>query len=742
MAAVLALAAPAAAHIERPSYFPDPAPDFSVVPPAGGAVPEIRSLASALDTSQPGETHVVCKGDSMARLEESLTRAATTGYEIRPSDRRVLSTAEADALRSINWDLFFICSYSEIQLAVNAAGNNDRVVIMPGLYTEEISRAQPTHDPSCVQYETNTEFGDPGALSYAYQYHCPNDQSLVAILGREPGPGTDPSPPLENRNGIPNIGPCIRCNLQIEGSGVSADDVIVDAGRVESGNQGPAEPKKDVVFRADRADGLVISNLTARHGREDGLYVIETDGYVFDRFKVYYNGSYGTLTFVSDHGLTQDCDAVGHSDSGVYPGAAPETGVQRAEGTSARLNQEIRRCDLHHNLAGYSGTNGNAVWFHHNNVYGNALGIQTDVVTAAGHPGFPGDSAVFERNAIHSNNFNPYEPTSDVGANFPFPVGTGMWIAGGNHHTIRENHIYDNWRRGMMLFTVPDALVCGDAHNNHQAGCDETRASTSHYNSYYDNIVGASPTGQVDPNGVDFWWDAFPGSRGNCWFRNSGPSAVTTSPATLPNCDDGKDPGTSIGTGDAVNEAELLGCLLAYAFDERSACPWFTTPPEPGSSAARRARRGQAKQRAAYRQAFRDLCATGVAAGTCRAYGKPVAAASSLTLSSPRSLTKWGLTGPAWTGTRKPLGQFTCRDWNRANVVAKRAIVRRLTTFFGGPASGSWANGWGTVLPVGQTHALFDDRCRLKFGKNFLLYKLYAFPAGFAGVAPPGVLMD
>ena len=34
---------------------------------------------------------------------------------------------------------------------------------------------------------------------------------------------------------------------------------------------------------------------------------------------------------------------------------------------------------------------------HHNKIYDNSLGIQTDVVTGAGHPGYPGDSALFEK---------------------------------------------------------------------------------------------------------------------------------------------------------------------------------------------------------------------------------------------------------------------------------------------------------------------------------------------------------
>src|SRR3954451_2149461 len=54
------LPALALAHIERASYWPDPAPDTSVKPAAGGSVPAIRKVFSALDKKKPGKTRVVC----------------------------------------------------------------------------------------------------------------------------------------------------------------------------------------------------------------------------------------------------------------------------------------------------------------------------------------------------------------------------------------------------------------------------------------------------------------------------------------------------------------------------------------------------------------------------------------------------------------------------------------------------------------------------------------------------------
>jgi hypothetical protein len=743
IAVVLGAPAAALAHIERPSYWPDPAADTSVSPPAGGAVPKIRPPATALDDNALGDTRVVCQADSMDRLRNSISAARAKGYDIRPSDHRGFSQAMADELLRVNQALAARCAYSEIQPAITDSHNGDRVVIMPGVYTEPTSRSAPTHDPACAKYLTHTEFGDPGALSYAYQFHCPNDQNLIAVMGRDLGPGQDPDPPNFDRHGIPNTGPCIRCNLQVEGSGVSADDTVVDDGDVEAGDRPSPHHAKDVGFRVDRADGFVLSNLKFRHGSEQGLYVLETDGYVFDRFKAYYTGSYGVLTFVEDHGLIQNCDAKGHSDSGVYPGAPAETGWQRDPGTPYRYNQEVRKCDMHHNLAGYSGTDGNAVWIHDNQIYDNTLGLTTDVMTASGHPGFPGDSMLIEHNDFRSNNFDPYAPGSDVGANFPFPIGTGMWIAGGNHHTVRNNRFYDNWRRGTMLFSIPDALVCGDLMNNHQAGCDEKQISTSHYNAFYDNLMGVSARGAVQPNGTDFWWDAFPGSRGNCWYNNRGPRPITTSPLLLPACDGGKDPATSIGTGDPVNEGELLGCLVVYATDnyDPTFCPWLTAPARPGSKAAARAQRHAAGDRVRMRANLRGFCAAGGPAPTCRPFKTQLSSrTAALRLSSPRSLSAWGLLGPAWTGTLKPLSQFTCADWESSGTVAKRAIARRLTVFVGAAFASRGFAGWGTVLPYAQSEMLFDTRCRTRGSDHFLLYKLYGFEAAFAGLAPPMAL--
>jgi hypothetical protein len=68
----LALPALALAHIERPSYWPDPSPDTSVKPAAGGKVPKARPLSTALNDRLPGDTHVVCQRNSMNALHRPI----------------------------------------------------------------------------------------------------------------------------------------------------------------------------------------------------------------------------------------------------------------------------------------------------------------------------------------------------------------------------------------------------------------------------------------------------------------------------------------------------------------------------------------------------------------------------------------------------------------------------------------------------------------------------------------------
>lgn len=739
--AVVLFPVTAQAHVERPAYWPDPAPDCSITPCAGGQVPAVRPLSTALDARAAGDTRVVCRPDSMERLRASVAKALVDGYYVRPTHKATLTRAQGDALLKTNARLFKACEYDEIQPAVTASGNNDRVVVMPGLYTEPTARSQPTHDPACDQYEMNADSGDPGALSHDYQIHCPNDANLVAVIGRGPDTAPPAGTPSSERHGIPGVGECIRCNLQLEGSGVSADDVVVEAGDPAAGNGGPsaAGHQKDVGIFADRADGFVLRGMTVRHAREHDIYVLETDGYRLEHFKVYYAGGYGVLTFVGDHGLVQHCDAAGHGDSGLYPGSGADSTTNRYLPfyPEYRYSQTFQYCDTHHNTGGFSGTNSHGTLIRYNNIYDNSLGITTDVFTAPGHPGFPQHGNVIEHNNIYANNFNAFAPDSDVAPFIPAPVGTGMWIAGGNQNEIRDNRFYDNWRRGLMVFAVPDATVCGPepvGSNTPVPGCDPAKVSTSFDNRVHGNVMGLSPEGQALPNGTDFWWDSFPGNTGNCWWGNTAaPGAKVTSNTglPLPDCLGGTAPQTSIGTGNPVAEAELVACFAGfiasdYPYGEKALCDWTVDPAPPGSGS------GPADA-TAQRQVLADTCTAGLAPRTCEPYGNLLTGVIGAVTNVVADATS-----PVALAAPKPsegvLSGFTCSWWRAADDGERHGIVDRIQAFASGPVNGRAGDqqlGYGAAMNDGRAARFLEDRCSTFQAGPLALYKLYGAAAAF-----------
>jgi hypothetical protein len=621
VAAALALPGLALAHIERPSYWPDPAADTSVSPPAGGKVPKVRPLSDAVTGKGPGEVRVVCIGQngtkSMKLLRKSVRKAKKSGYKVRPSQKKLkLSRNKARKLVEQNRKLAKQCEYSEIQPAVFDSGNNDRVVIMPGTYREPTSRAQPLNDPKCADM-TQQDSGGAETPSYRYQVTCPNDQNLVYVQGRAVPDAPPPEPPLDNRQGIPDEGPCVRCNLQLEGSGVAPTDVIVDGGGDYAGKGPEARPgslDKHVDIRVDRADGFVVHNLTTRGALEHGIYVEETDGYRIDTVKMFWAADYGNLTFTSDHGLYRNCDGFGAGDAVVYPGAAPETGEQADLSfypDAPRINTVVKKCDMRGSVLAYSGSMGNAVRITKNHVYANAAGLSTDTISASGHPGFPADSVEVDHNLIYSNNLDlfeadpPVEPVVGV-----LPVGTGIFWAGHNNGRVHDNWIFDNWRAGTYLLSVPDALVTPEGAVNPGISCPTApMLTTSCGNEYFDNHMGRAPKGfrmhkaarkfgnpvggkkGKLPNGVDFWWDEAASNTGNCWYDNVGPDgkrgSITAGAGdgadALPsNCD-------NTASGDSVKLAYLLSCFLAREGDlPPESCDWYETPPKPGSAVARR----------------------------------------------------------------------------------------------------------------------------------------------------------
>lgn len=380
-------------------------------------------------------------------------------------------------------------------------------------------------------------------LSYEQQKQCPHNQNLVAILGKK--------------------------NLQVEGTGASRLDVVVDA-----------KYAKLNAIRADGSDGIYFRNFTAQRTTFNSLYILAGDGFVIDDVLTRWNDEYGFLTFASDHGLYKNCESYGNGDSGIYPGSASNINDGRGYDVP-RYSIEITGCRSHDNMVGYSGTAGDSVYVHDNEFDHNMGGASMDSAFP-GHPGLPQNHARFERNLIHDNNQNYYRHVADgtcakppvergyeqgvVCPQISMPPGTGIITAGGNWNLYEDNWVYGHQRAAFFLSAVP-AFIRGESAWGKQT-------DTSHHNRYAGNHLGVDRSGASRPNRTDVWWDGQGG--GNCWQSDS----AASTPAALPAC------GTARGevsgntrrlAGEPVKLAQLLVCADYNVQARRlpAGCDWY-----------------------------------------------------------------------------------------------------------------------------------------------------------------------
>ncbi|MFD7964495.1 right-handed parallel beta-helix repeat-containing protein [Streptomyces zaomyceticus] len=506
VAAALFTAPGAQAHEERPVTFPD----------GSGSVPKLRT----------GEPDIlVCKTDR-ADFERRISGFPAT-------------------LKARNLALYERCArtgHRHLQQAVDAVDRPGlTIAILPGLYEEEPSLPPPTG--ACATLKAPRSALGYQILSYAQQRQCPHNQNLVAILGKK--------------------------NLQIEGTGASRLDVVIDA-----------KYQKLNALRADGTDGVYFRNFTAQRTTFNSLYVLAADGFVIDDVLTRWNDEYGFLTFASDHGLYKNCESYGNGDSGIYPGSASDINDGRGYDVP-RYSIEITGCRSHHNMVGYSGTAGDSVHVHDNEFDHNMGGASMDSAFP-GHPGLPQNHARFERNLIHDNNQNYYRYVADgtcakppvergyeqgvVCPQISMPPGTGIITAGGNWNLYENNWVYGHQRAAFYLSAVP-AFIRGESDWGKQT-------DTSHHNRYAGNRLGVDRAGNARPNRSDVWWDGQ--GSGNCWQADTGAS----SPGALPGC--GARRGDVSGNtdrlvGEPVKLAQLLVCADYNVQARRlpAGCDWY-----------------------------------------------------------------------------------------------------------------------------------------------------------------------
>ncbi len=545
------LAPSATAHEERPASFPD----------GTGHVPKFLGLDNP-------RHRVVCKAGSAKRI----------------------ARMDAGALKRRNRQLLRECHFHSIQTAINSIRHRrTSIYVLPGIYTERkwadqkrshycSNLSTQSNDPvaaseyigSITSPDTESraeQRSNPIALSYSDQRRCAHNLNLIAIFG-------DSTPKNKSIACDSKF-----CGTQIVGTGPRKRSVTIDN-----------KFSKLNGIRADRMDGVYLSNFTVQQAEFNSLYVLETDGFVVDRVIARANDEYGILAFATDHGLIQHTDTYFNGDSGIYPGSASDLNGDNPNFKPVRYAIEIKHNRSHDNTLGYSGTAGNSVHAHDNRFYDNATGIATDSLFP-GHPGLPQDHARWNQNKVYSNNSNYYTKYVDTGICakpmaergymqgtvcpvVPVPVGTGLLIAGGNFDSADHNHFYDNWRYGAMQIWVPASLR-DDYDPSHQY-------DTSNNNHFVGNTMGLRPNGSKAHNGMDFWWDDEGG--GNCWEHNTSSRGEATNnfSAPVPSCAAG---GSVFTPGAFVKDSGFLSCAEYDRgdpnFNHPPECNWFDSPPKP-----------------------------------------------------------------------------------------------------------------------------------------------------------------
>lgn len=489
--------APAFAHAERQAFFPNGQTD--IANPAANirhARPEYRPL---LPTPQ-SKRLVVCKP------------AGGEGVAVGKDSATLIARIATQALRQVNEQLLRECKYQHLQAAVDAVTQRGTTIyVLPGIYREEPSiRALEQNFGAATAADRDfcqaVVARGPGKLSYEEQYRCRFIQNTVAIFGDPDYTDDDCG---DDTNGVcthpqthacdTTKSACQYYELQIEGTGEKVTDVIFEGSFINKpGDAADGHFKYLNGIRADRADGIYFRNFTTQIYEFNAVYVMETDGYVFDRLLSRWVDEYAFLSFASDHGLYDYTEGYGVADSVQYPGSGGDIykDMNHAQ-ANLRLRQatEVRNSKGHHSALGYSGTAGNSPWVHNNEFYKNQTGMATESVYG-GHPGMPQDHALWEKNKIYANNRDYYQLVTADGPciakkprdrgvvpkelgyfdelpqdyqeaimdrtvicpPIPFPTGTGIIIAGGNYDVVNQNEVFDNWRQGMWLLAIPTLI--------------------------------------------------------------------------------------------------------------------------------------------------------------------------------------------------------------------------------------------------------------------------------------------
>ncbi len=407
---------------------------------------------------------------------------------------------------------------------------------------------------------------EPGTYTYLCTFHAPADASagMVGTLtvveegeADQPDAGAaddrveevDPVEPTGVTRAVPEDYPTIQSAVDAADPG---DLVLVEPGTYRE--QVDVATEQLVIRGTDRnevvldgegeremgiivtADGVAIENMTVRDVTTNGFYWTGVTGFRGSYLTAVNAGTYGIYGFDSTDGVFEHSYASGSADAGFYIGQC------------ADCRTILNDVTAEHNALGFSGTNAsnslylvNSVWRH------NGAGIVPNTLDSQRYP--PSRGTVIAGNLVEAND-NLDAPV--LSGTWP-AFGTGILLAGGVDHEVRDNVVRDHPANGI-------AATPNLSQNFWQAGGNVIRG----------NVVTGS--GQADLVA------AAPSARGgDCFADNDIGRSLPRALTRARPCE-----GTAVPSVGSYRQTLLLVGHLAQFPGERRAQTMEQPPPEPG----------------------------------------------------------------------------------------------------------------------------------------------------------------
>ena len=334
--------------------------------------------------------------------------------------------------------------YTTIQAAVNAAQQNDWILVAPGVYRE-------TNDMTNPPADADLRKGNYGAVLVTKKnLHIRGlDRFGVVVDGTASGASCNS---LEANQ---NFGPQDSRSRNIGRNGI----VVYKADNVDISNLttcnflgGAGDSGNNIWWNGGAGSG--VNGLTGY----SGSYLTATDTYnggnaTAATYGIFSSDASGSATTVWDHVYASN-----FNDAGMYVGACQQ-----------KCYITINHAWMENNALGYSGTNsGGAIVVMNSRFDKNQDGFDTNT-QIAGDPPPPQNGAcpkgakpsvkgatncfVLVNNIFDHNNNSTVPKAGGAAAG---PLGTGLTISGGRNDTIMNNTFSDNGAWGLMIVPFPD----------------------------------------------------------------------------------------------------------------------------------------------------------------------------------------------------------------------------------------------------------------------------------------------